>query len=416
MASVICKKCEGAISNDPIPCFGLCEHYYHDKCIGLSTPLLRDFKKSQNLFWACADCAQRLRAVDTLRFSHGLSRDAAYLLESLQSDFRDTSRSVQATSAGLRLELSSSLDCFRNEIALMKQESASSIRSVKDFIDSLTASHSMERNYSQAPLLTTLDEVKHGIKELDLMHRELLTSFNSLMNKLNSHLATHTTTSSAHHSAIPATHSTTTNPVAASKLTHQAVGENPSKRRLMDRSPDSSPTNTVTRAMLSSGTGLSCNNITTVPERPPRTWVFISRIAPDTPIEAIREMACSNIGTDDILVYSLVRRDRDLSTLSYVSFKIGVPDSHRAIALAASTWPRGISFKEFIDLNPRSVNVWRPTTAASLAPSAPINRESDHPSSPPSINHTTQLRNADFTISPDHGPMSLPYTQYFQQA
>ena len=71
---------------------------------------------------------------------------------------------------------------------------------------------------------------------------------------------------------------------------------------------------------------------------------------------------------------------------------------------------------EFIDLNPRSVNVWRPTTAASLAPSAPINRESDHPSSPPSINHTTQLRNAYFTISPDHGPMSLPYTQYFQQA
>ena len=75
----------------------------------------------------------------------------------------------------------------------MKQESASSIRSVKDIIDSLTASYSMERNYSQAPLLTTLDEVKHGIMELDLMHRELLTSFNSLMNNLNSHLATHTT-------------------------------------------------------------------------------------------------------------------------------------------------------------------------------------------------------------------------------
>ena len=126
----------------------------------------------------------------------------------------------------------------------------------------------------------------------------------------------------------------------------------------MDRSPDPSPTNTVTRAMLSSGTGLSCNNITTVPERSPRTWIFISRIAPDTPIEAIREMACSNIGTDDILVYSLVRRDQDLSTLSYVSFKIGVPNSHRAIALAASTWPRLISFKEFIDLNPRSVNVY----------------------------------------------------------
>ena len=60
-----------------------------------------------------------------------------------------------------------------------------------------------------------LDEVKHGIKELDLRHRELLTSFNTLMNKLNSHLATHTTTSSAHHS----THSTTTIPVAASELT-----------------------------------------------------------------------------------------------------------------------------------------------------------------------------------------------------
>ena len=82
-------------------------------------------------------CAQRLRAVDTLRFSYGLSRDAAYLLKLLQSDFRDSSRSVQAASAGLRLELSSSLDCFSNEIVLMKQESASSIRSVKDFIDSL---------------------------------------------------------------------------------------------------------------------------------------------------------------------------------------------------------------------------------------------------------------------------------------
>ena len=117
------------------------------------------------------------------------------------------------------------------------------------------------------------------------------------MNKLNSHLAPHTTTSSAHHFAIPAKHSTTTIPVAASKHTHQAAGEHPSKRRLMDRSPDPSPINTVTRVMLSSGTGLSCNNITTVPERPPRTSVFISRIAPDTPIDAIREMACSNIGT-----------------------------------------------------------------------------------------------------------------------
>lgn len=50
-----------------------------------------------------------------------------------------------------------------------------------------------------------------------------------------------------------------------------------------------------------------------------------------------------------IEVRKLVKKDADLSSMRFISFKIGVDEKCREEALSADTWPDGFYFREFVN-------------------------------------------------------------------
>lgn len=90
-------------------------------------------------------------------------------------------------------------------------------------------------------------------------------------------------------------------------------------------------------------------------------WLYLSGILPEVPEAKVVELAESQLKTSNLRVVKLVARGRDPKSLSFVSYKIGMPLELKSIALAAETWPRGIRFREFENLGSKRQFFWRPT-------------------------------------------------------
>lgn len=95
--------------------------------------------------------------------------------------------------------------------------------------------------------------------------------------------------------------------------------------------------------------------------RPPsqKFWLYLSRISRDVTTEQVKALASRRLGTDDVDVVRLVAKGRDVSTLSFISFKVGLCENVKQKALSSSTWPRGIVFREFQDTRTNE-NFWKP--------------------------------------------------------
>lgn len=82
------------------------------------------------------------------------------------------------------------------------------------------------------------------------------------------------------------------------------------------------------------------------------------------------------LGTDDVEVVRLVAKNRDVNTLSFISFKIGLSANFKDRALSSSTWPRGVYFREFQNLRSNE-NFWKPQVTPNqtdaIAVNPPIN-------------------------------------------
>ena len=96
-------------------------------------------------------------------------------------------------------------------------------------------------------------------------------------------------------------------------------------------------------------------------------WLYMSRIRPDVTSEVISAMAKVNLEIDnDPVVVKLVPKGKDISTLTFVSFKIGFDLNLKTKALDPETWPEGILFREFEDYGSQKFRVplktWKPAT------------------------------------------------------
>lgn len=79
-------------------------------------------------------------------------------------------------------------------------------------------------------------------------------------------------------------------------------------------------------------------------------WLYLSRICPDVSVDSVSAMIKANLElTSDPTVVKLVPKDKDISTLTFVSFKIGLDPSLKSKALDPETWPEGLLFREFED-------------------------------------------------------------------
>lgn len=100
---------------------------------------------------------------------------------------------------------------------------------------------------------------------------------------------------------------------------------------------------------------------------PNRTWLFMSRFAPSVTEDNVADMVAARLALrkDEIYVRRLVKRDADISTLHFISFKVAVPAEKRVAALSPASWPSNLAFREFQSV-PRDV-----TAAPTTIPAAP---------------------------------------------
>lgn len=82
----------------------------------------------------------------------------------------------------------------------------------------------------------------------------------------------------------------------------------------------------------------------------PKFWLYLSRIRPDVSIEVVSAMVKANMDIDDnLVVVKLIPKEKDITTLTFVSFKVGLDPSMKSKALDPETWPQGVLFREFDD-------------------------------------------------------------------
>lgn len=141
---------------------------------------------------------------------------------------------------------------------------------------------------------------------------------------------------------------------------------NSPKRRRDDEATTSDQPSKILR-----GTGPTTANV--VPARVDRPvdkfWIYLTKISPDVSESDIEKLAKECLHTDEVAAKSLIPKGRSPSTLSFVSFKVGVRHELKSKAMDPISWPQGIEFREFIeDEGRRTQHFWKPAPPADAGP------------------------------------------------
>lgn len=103
---------------------------------------------------------------------------------------------------------------------------------------------------------------------------------------------------------------------------------------------------------------LSIASIMSTPS-PPKFWLYLSGFQPLISPEDVQKIVarCLDLSTPCDVI-RLVPKGKDISSMSFVSFTIGLDPLLQNRALQASTWLEGLVFREFVD---QSKNFRRPS-------------------------------------------------------
>lgn len=127
-------------------------------------------------------------------------------------------------------------------------------------------------------------------------------------------------------------------------------------------SPNDTPQRPKSFANLICGTRATENFpklVDTVPKPAEKFWLYLSRIAPHVSEDEIAALVQSCIPGAQPIVKKLIRKDADVKSFAFISFKIGLDLHLKNTALDASNWPKGIYFRPFEERN-RSMDFWEP--------------------------------------------------------
>ena len=99
----------------------------------------------------------------------------------------------------------------------------------------------------------------------------------------------------------------------------------------------------------------------TVDDEDSRFWLYLSRVSRNVTEEQITRLAAERLGVEDIKVKRLVAKGKDVSRMRFISFKVGMQADLKHKALASTTWPDGLVFREFEERNAEFF--WEPSVA-----------------------------------------------------
>lgn len=125
--------------------------------------------------------------------------------------------------------------------------------------------------------------------------------------------------------------------------------------------------NDIPALMRATGDSLSPSfGCLTVPVRAEdKFWVYLSRIAREVTPEQIHRLTQCRLATENVEVVRLVAKNKDIQSMSFISYKVGVSMDLKEKALSSSTWPRGLLFREFVD-NRKNQNFWKPEESSNV--------------------------------------------------
>lgn len=80
-------------------------------------------------------------------------------------------------------------------------------------------------------------------------------------------------------------------------------------------------------------------------------WIYLSAFHPTTSESQIASLVseCLDLASVTPKVVKLVPKGRDVNSLQFVSFKVGIAENFREKALSSDSWPENIRFREFED-------------------------------------------------------------------
>lgn len=118
---------------------------------------------------------------------------------------------------------------------------------------------------------------------------------------------------------------------------------------------DSDPENELDRNHVN-----SCYSLTSSTQRKDSFSLFLTNInslTTEREIECMVRKSMKVENSEEINVYKLVPKWKDLCQIDYASFKVVMNNSWKTKALDRSTWPPGIKFREFVSV---CRNIWSP--------------------------------------------------------
>lgn len=136
------------------------------------------------------------------------------------------------------------------------------------------------------------------------------------------------------------------------------------------RDAEADDDNTIKQpAKLLCGTGAHNPEVSTAAlqptsDHPPSFWLYLSNIQPDVADDKVRDMVHQCLETSELKLVKLIPKNRDPRTLTFVSYKVGVPADLKEKAMSSNTWPIGVRFREFEDHGRQRQVFWSPTSPA----------------------------------------------------
>lgn len=115
------------------------------------------------------------------------------------------------------------------------------------------------------------------------------------------------------------------------------------------------------------GTKTASTTVKTISPPEDLVWIYLSAFDPSTSDNDITNLARECLGMDSNVnpkVVKLVPKDKDVSTLSFITFKIGLSKNLREIALSNNTWPENVHFREFVSYSKNQRPVVKVATVA----------------------------------------------------
>lgn len=86
-------------------------------------------------------------------------------------------------------------------------------------------------------------------------------------------------------------------------------------------------------------------------------WIYLSAFHPSTSesdIEALTKECLSMDMDAKPRIIKLIPKDKDIASLSFVSFKVGISMTLKDIALSTDSWPENVSFREFTNFGKKT--------------------------------------------------------------